>query len=33
MPPCAPMGDEAAWPLSTRGYARLRGAIPRIMYA
>lgn len=25
--------DEAAWPLSTRGYARLRGAIPRIMHA
>ena len=23
--------DEAAWPLSTRGYSRLRGAIPRLM--
>lgn len=23
--------DEAAWPLSTRGFSRLRGAIPRLM--
>lgn len=25
--------DEAAWPLSTRGFSRLRGAIPRLMKA
>ena len=25
--------DEAAWPLSTRGFSRLRGSIPRLMAA